>query len=239
MARQRDWMRWEGGYEALVLAARELIGLMNDPAMAPPQEREAYARAGNLNERLVRQYVAAGVITPGERRGKEVVFAARQLLQLATARHLMAVERWKLPQIARLTGSASIDALLQLLPSRLAAEIGAAPVAHAGPTPRAGRAAARRLWPPANIALHEDGPAFSAMVADSAQRTRFRREVQTLREPESPPDGEAWIRFRLTDWTEVHVRESALEAWDDGLVDTLAETLKQLLRAAAKRRRRR
>ncbi|MGH7785662.1 MAG: hypothetical protein ACRERC_02290, partial [Candidatus Binatia bacterium] len=110
MGKRRDWMEWEGGYEALVHAARELIGVMNDPAMAPPDEREAYARAGNLNERLVRQYVAAGVITPGERRSKEVIFGARQLLQLATARHLMAVERWKLPQIARLTGGASIEA---------------------------------------------------------------------------------------------------------------------------------
>ncbi|MGH7790670.1 MAG: hypothetical protein ACRERC_27665, partial [Candidatus Binatia bacterium] len=80
-------------------------------------------------------------------------------------------------------------------------------------------------------------PVFTAMVADSAQRTLFRRQVQTLRAPAAPPDGEAWLRFRLTDWTEVHVRESALDAWDDALVDQLAATLKQLLRAAAKRRR--
>ena len=227
-ARERQATPFSGDYEALVRTARLIMRLTHDARRAAPSLRAAYEKAGHINERLVRQYVAAGVVSPGERRGREVCFGARQLLELVVTRHLIAVERWKLPQIARLMRTADAQMLRDLLPSRAAdahfataeREVDWPVVADDADyeTPMAVRAPSA----PGAVPLH-------SLVAESRVTAEFARDRERLREP-LVPAATQWFRFRLTDWTEVHVREDALEAWDDALVQALAENLKAMLR---------
>ena len=243
MRKPRDWQTWEGGYEDLVEAARELLLLTYDSASAPGEEREAYERAHQINERLVRMYVQEGAVGSGERRGREVLFHFEQLLQLVTARHLIAVEGWKIGQVAdfmKADGGADVADMQAVLPSRLAEELfGSAPPAaqeyvrsfrpdSAPPTARraAGATDAQRT-------------SMRFLVRRAEERSDFRRQVEHLRTSSEPPKGEAWLRFRLTPWTEVHIQEVALAAWTDDLVDSLADKLKDLLRAELARRAKR
>lgn len=229
----QQWAAWSGGYEELVEAARALLRLTHDPTAAPGGEREAYARVQQFNERLVRMYVAEGIVTPGTRRGREVEFGFEQLLQLVTARHLMAVEGWKLGQIATFMQGADVAAMQSLLPSRLVEEL-------FGPPPAADEPVASVRESPASLSLARSAPAqrgLDMLLGSAQQRSEFRRQVQDLHTPSTVVDGEHWLRFRLTPWTEVSVQEVALEAWDDELVDALAEKLKTLLRAEIRSRR--
>lgn len=239
MARKTGWEHWEGGYTELVEAARHLLIRGHDPSDAPAEDREAYERARQLNERLVRLYIQAGVVAGGARRGREVVFGYPQLLQLVTARHLVAVEGWKLDQVAafmREHGTRTDD-MRALLPARLADELGGAAEARS-------EAGLRTAEPGIDVyhsrpAAGSSGPRPTSMqflVNRAEVRSAFRREVENLRGPSPPPAGERWIRFRLTPWTEVHVQEVALGAWTDDLVESLAAKLKDMLRAELARR---
>jgi len=258
-----DWIAWTGGYPELVDAARQLLRLTHDPSAAPGDERESYERAHQLNERLVRMYVHDGVIRPGERRGREVEFGFEQLLQLVTARHLIAVEGWKIGQIASFMAGADVAAMQRLLPSRLVAAVfGPAAAEFDGdhladgdmPMPqgdkglqalglgRTGRGKARTLAGKGTMRMRVQfaDPAhapLNVLVTGAETRAQYRRQVGDLHAPSPPPEGERWVRFRLTPWTEVHVQEVALAAWNDELVDSLAQKLKDLLRAELARRR--
>ena len=235
MEKPRDWSKWEGGYEELVETARGLLMQTHDPSSAPSEEREAYERVHQLNERLVRMYVQEGAVGSGERRGREVVFRFEQLLQLVTARHLIAVEGWKIGQVADFMRAHGIEDMQAVLPSRLvSAMFGAAPPVSAHIAPRGGQQMVPRQVE-ADYADRFSKP-LRFLVRRAEQRSDFRREMLNLRAPSPLPEGEAWLRFRLTPWTEVHIQEVALAAWTDELVDSLADKLKDLLRAELARR---
>jgi hypothetical protein len=221
-----EYKDWSGGYPELVKTARRLIAVIDDPRVAPADEVGLYAKAANVNERLVRQYVAAGVVDSGTRSGRHVEFGFRQLLQLVTARHLVAVERWKLPQITKLTATADISELARLLPSRFADEL---TVRHPANEETGFEGVAQSLEA---MYLAEPEAPFKHLLADSERRSQFRREVESIRDMENIPEAEEWFRFRLTPWTEVHIERFGLEVWSEELVDILAEKLKQMLRAA-------
>ena len=221
---------WSGGYDDLVRVARQVLEKIDDPARAPEGRREAYAKAAEVNERLVRQYVGLKIVSGADRTGRKLTFRYPQLLQLLVARHLIAVEGWKLQQIKAYVQGATVEDLERLLPA----------LPPAGKTRAA--APAQAAPPALQLAPRPNGcPPFSMLVRESLGHAEFAREAQKLREPDV--DGETeeeWVCFRLTTWTEVLVQESALEAWDDSLVEALAEKLKYMLRrAAAKRRKRR
>ena len=236
-----QWTSFSGDYEDLVRAARELVKTTHDARKASPMLRSAYEKVGRINERLVRQYVAAGVVSPGERLGREVRFGFRQLLQLVVARHLIAVERWKLPQIASLMRTASAADLRSLLPSQAADLLaGASDAEWLAPDASAPieMHQVRQAQPSAK--LKESGTCFApaplhTLVRDSLDAADFARERERLQGAVGLETSE-WYHFRLTPWTEVHVRADALTAWDDDLVDALAEHLKNMLRYVAAQR---
>lgn len=237
MGKPRDWRAWAGGYEELVEAARKLLSRTHDPASAPGEEREAYERAQQINERLVRLYVQEGVVGAGERHGREVSFRFEQLLQLVTARHLIAVEGWKLGQVADFMRSHGVADMQAVLPSRVAeALFGPAAAEFAEPFTSKPRAGQPQLLRASKRPPDSGGTPLRFLVRRAEERSDFRRQVQDLRTPSKPPEGETWIRFRLTPWTEVHIQEVALGAWTDDLVDSLADTLKVLMRAELARR---
>lgn len=229
------WLSFAGDYEDLVRAARELVQHTHDARKAPPAVRAAYEKVGRINERLVRQYVAAGVVSPGERQGRAVRFGFQQLLQLVVARHLIAVERWKLPQIARLMRTATASDLRRLLPS-LAADLlgGDDDVRAAVATPLRPDEPLMQVKEPTAVFAPAPDP-LRTLVRDSLDAADFARDRERL-QASVGTEASQWFHFRLTPWTEVHVRADALTAWDDDLVEVLAENLKHMLRAAAAER---
>mgnify|MGYP003382617437 CR=1 FL=1 len=70
-----------------------------------------------LNERLIRYYVAEGVLSRPEREGREALFGYRQVLELLVAR-LMSNDGWPLAKIATWNREADEKALRDLIPVR-------------------------------------------------------------------------------------------------------------------------
>lgn len=238
---ESKWVLFSGDYEDLVRAARELVKITHDARKASPTLRAAYEKVGRINERLVRQYVAAGVVSAGERLGRGVRFGFRQLLQLVVARHLIAVERWKLPQIASLMRTASASDLRKLLPS-VAADLvsGDSSAEWSTPARSAPIEVHQARLPKSSAKLKESGARFApvplhTIVRDSLDAADFARDRERIQGAIGINASE-WYHFRLTPWTEVHVRADALTAWDDELVDALAENLKNMLRYVAAER---
>jgi hypothetical protein len=225
---------WSGGYDDLVRVAQQVLEKIDDPARAPEGKREAYAKAAEVNERLVRQYVGLTIVSGADRTGRKLTFRYPQLLQLLVARHLIAVEGWKLQQIKAYVQGATVEDLERLLPAL-------PPAAGHTRAPAPADAATSFDRPEASVPSGgaSGSEPFSMLVRESRGRAQFAREVQALRQLDMDlgAEPEDWVRFRLTPWTEVLVQESALEAWDDSLVEALAERLKHMLRLAAAKRR--
>ena len=226
---------WSGGYDDLVRVARQVLEKIDDPARAPEGRQEAYAKAAEVNERLVRQYVGLKIVSGADRTGRKLTFRYPQLLQLLVARHLIAVEGWKLQQIKAYVQGATVEDLERLLP--------ALPPAT-GDTRAAttGDAATSFDRPEASVPVRRGVRQRTilharARVARSCSSSPARYRPCASSISISEPSPKTWVRFRLTPWTEVLVQESALEAWDDSLVEALAERLKHMLRLAAAKRR--
>jgi len=243
---------WEGGYAQLVLLGGGLLRAM--AATAPPSEQADYEKACDINERLARQYVSVGVIAPGRREGRNVVFRFRQLVQLVVARYLLAVEKWKIPQIALLMSSEPTEELVQLLPfeddssplladedMRLASvfEDSLSPFVDQAETidpetpPDTPRRNLRLRRTSAQSQRDDVDDKFAELTR---ARMQFRRKLRAL---EEPPEASRWIRFEIAPWAELNVEESALDTWGDELIDQLSERLKHVIRAQAAERKRR
>jgi CheY-like chemotaxis protein len=95
---------WRGNAAELAAVARELLG-----PLGLEDER--------LNERLVRYYVQAGILSRPAREGREALFGYRQLLELVAAREL-ANDGWPLAKIADWNRGADERALLDLIDNR-------------------------------------------------------------------------------------------------------------------------
>ncbi len=95
---------WEGNAEALAKHAKSWMRVkrIGDPAFEP-------------NERLVRDYVARGILSKPERKGKEAVFGFEQLAQFLACR-AMIEDGWPLMKIAEDFGVSSLSDILNLVP---------------------------------------------------------------------------------------------------------------------------
>jgi hypothetical protein len=100
-------VNWEGTTEAFVsysthwLKQKNLLLTNQEPTM-----------------RLVRDYVARGILTKPERRGKEVIFSYIQLVQFLACRALTK-DGWPLKKIAEDFSKASFSEILALVPESL------------------------------------------------------------------------------------------------------------------------
>ena len=79
---------WQGNAEALARLALEWMRIkrIGDPSFEP-------------NERLVRDYVARGILSKPERKGKEAVFGFEQLAQFLACRAVID-DGWPLSKIS-------------------------------------------------------------------------------------------------------------------------------------------
>ena len=95
---------WEGNAEALAKHAKSWMRVkhIGDPAFEP-------------NERLVRDYVARGILSKPERKGKEAIFGFEQLAQFLACR-AMIEDGWPLMKIAEDFGVSSLADILNLVP---------------------------------------------------------------------------------------------------------------------------
>ena len=96
---------WEGTAESLAETAGRLM--------------QGEARFGEAdfapNERLVRDYVARGIVGKPERRGKEAIFGFEQLVQFLACRAMLA-DGWPLSKIAEDFRHANLEDTLALIP---------------------------------------------------------------------------------------------------------------------------
>ena len=96
---------WEGTAESLAETAG---GLM--------QGEDGFGEADFApNERLVRDYVARGIVGKPERRGKEAIFGFEQLVQFLACRAMLA-DGWPLSKIAEDFRHANLEDTLALIP---------------------------------------------------------------------------------------------------------------------------
>ena len=95
---------WEGNAEALAKHAKSWMRLkgIGDLSFEP-------------NERLVRDYVARGILSKPERKGKEAIFGFEQLAQFLACR-AMIEDGWPLVKIAEDFGVSSLSDVLNLVP---------------------------------------------------------------------------------------------------------------------------
>ena len=96
---------WEGTAEALAETAGRLM-----------QGEAGFGEADFApNERLVRDYVARGIVGKPERRGKEAIFGFEQLVQFLACRAMLA-DGWPLSKIAEDFRHANLEDTLALIP---------------------------------------------------------------------------------------------------------------------------
>lgn len=99
-----DEADWEGNAESLANHAKFWMQLkqIGDPSFEP-------------NERLVRDYVARGILSKPSRKGKEAIFGFKQLAQFLACRALIE-DGWPLNKIAEDFEVSSIEEIIKLIP---------------------------------------------------------------------------------------------------------------------------
>ncbi|WP_295409044.1 response regulator [uncultured Thiocystis sp.] len=97
----QGYQDWRGNAAALAATAAEIL-------------KPVGAEDERLNERLVRYYTQAGILSRPERAGRDAVFGFRQVLELVAAREL-ARDGWPLAKIAEWNQTADERALLDLI----------------------------------------------------------------------------------------------------------------------------
>ena len=95
---------WQGNAEALARHALEWMRIkrIGDPSFEP-------------NERLVRDYVARGILSKPERKGKEAIFGFEQLAQFLACRAVID-DGWPLSKISEDFRVSSMTEILNLIP---------------------------------------------------------------------------------------------------------------------------
>jgi hypothetical protein len=243
--------RWEGSIQDLADLAGRLQAKLFPGDSTDGQESIA-------NVRLLRHYLAIGLMTRGERRGKEGVFALRQLLEYLAARALLR-DGWPLAKIALFTSGASDAELAALLP---------APTEHAPTRDRAptraqelvsqfrggGTAEPTRLGFDLNAgrgrasrSAAEPGRVYSgaasssdAVTARLATRARDRLSLESQFSAAAKPGRAATTRrtvtFEPAPWCQLTIDEAALASLDEKELTMFVERIRRALRLARRNR---
>lgn len=104
MHKFKEETKWEGNAESLANHVKLWMHLkqIGDPSFEP-------------NERLVRDYVARGILSKPSRKGKEAIFGFKQLAQFLACRALIE-DGWPLNKIAEDFEVSSIEEIIKLIP---------------------------------------------------------------------------------------------------------------------------
>jgi DNA-binding transcriptional MerR regulator len=212
------------------------------------------AEAGAANERLIRHYVQAGVLSPPQREGREALFGQRQLLEFLAARHLLH-DGWPLSKVAELLRGTDHAALLQIIPidrpRTRAEEVVAHYRAAAEKRPARELAMAALAAPPADRrraapATGASRPAHGASTTPSLPLERAARllrsksvleeDLRQLGNSTGRVGIERLLRISLTPWCHVQIEADKLRDLSDDTVETLGRALQHALQAERNRR---
>jgi DNA-binding transcriptional MerR regulator len=248
------WQAGFGGWEGSIQDLCELAARLQADLLPGPIDE---AEEPLPNVRLLRHYLAIGLLTRGERRGREGVFGLRQLLEYLAARALLR-DGWPLAKIAAFASRASDAELARLLPAPPAGPAGGRGAGRtraqdlvsqfrakaAAPTDYTVRPAARirpseAAEPLFSRKSDEDESASSAqdpVAARLATDTRDRVAMQTRMTTSAEPGGSVRARRTLTfepaPGCQVTVDERALSQLDEKGLQLLVERLRRALREA-------
>lgn len=204
------WQERYGGWEGGVAELAELAERLENEVF--PSARDE----GNPpNVRLIRNYVTLGVMSRGERRGKEAIFGLRHLAEFLVAR-LLVREGWPLPKLAELVRSSSDDRLYELLPPLKVTKAQQLLLGYRGAKGQA-RAA--------------PGPSVSMLdtVFDSA---KLRGDLLALGNATGAPAISHSVTIELTPWCRLLVDGAALKRMDAAAMDRVADAVRGALARA-------
>jgi DNA-binding transcriptional MerR regulator len=193
-----EYRKWEGNIDDLTERAREIL-LRQIPD----------AKASDLSVRLVRDYAQRGILSRAERAGKEVRYGFRHLLELVAARGLL-MDGWPLAKIASYFGACSDADLERLVPDT-------APENRALSTVQRFLAASDADVGSGN-GFQEDSmapskDAFTNRAAVMAERrTALTENMARLGSDEEQLQPRSMTHLRITEWCDVLIESSRLEA---------------------------
>jgi DNA-binding transcriptional MerR regulator len=211
---------------------------------------------GSANERLVRHYVQIGVLTPPEQKGRDAVFAARQIGEFLTARRLLS-EGWPLAKISELLKTVTLmpdtafpslvpeaartqtqaeKALQQIRSSR--SQTGAkskakSPMADIQASARAETPASPAVPSRASELLFSETPLTGPLRAatEIAQwRSGLRDNLIALGNASGEPERQPLLRISLTPWCHVDIDAGHLGRLADSDPEVLGNALAHALR---------
>lgn len=217
-----DTRDWQGTAAQLAVRLNELLplaGLESD--------------AGSANERLIRYYVSAGILSEPEPRGRERLFGFKQIVEFLVARQLLK-DGWPLAKIRELIRStAGIEELLQLGPPThepTAAERTAASIRERLESPR--------VEFQMSLASPDDGEPSTRLssrtsldraVDLSVRRSSLRDGLKALGNSSGRPHRRRVLRLSLTPWCQVQVDLQALKTMDSTTPQVLGDALARVL----------
>ena len=206
------------------------------------------ADAGSANERLIRYYVAEGLLSEPESRGRERLFGFTQIMEYLAARQLIK-DGWPLAKIGELIRSSSdIDALVQLGPAtseptaaeralaRIREQLGpklpeAAPgqVLHIDEPPLAAASLARDSWHARSATDFSAPTALERAAGLLLRRSKLRGDLKSLGNPFGRPDRRRLLRISLTPWCQVLIDARHVKTMDSTAPRVLGDALANAL----------
>lgn len=205
---------WEGSMDELVAEV--------DCQLAP---LDPDGWRGGVNARLIRHYMSIGAMSKPRRRGREIRFQWRQVLECLAVRVLLS-DGWPLAKIAELIPRTDEAGLIALLPGTDRAK--AMP-----PEPRDQRQQAQavvaRLQRQAAHACAPSPALTSAAVATQA-RQQLRSDLQALGNTTGRIERRMLLTVRLTAGCDVLIDPQWLQQLDEERLDQAANAFRQALR---------
>lgn len=238
-----DLTSWEGNIHKLAAKCDELrpaMGLADDTIVP--------------NERLLRHYLQAGILTPPTaRQGREAVFGGGHVVEYLVARYLIAKEGWRLSNVADINRESDWHAQFARLvgvPEDATKLLASAAVRAPSPSTPA-QDAIRKIReksavedlessprmlrsmraPPASHAA-DVSPAHTSLqraAAISVRRVELRDALTALGNPSGEPERQRLIRLRLTDWCEVQMDAAMVDRLDEDTTRLLGQALTHAL----------
>lgn len=197
-----DYRNWEGTIDDLAATAAEVLGLLGQGGIAPP------------NVRLIRDYAQRGILSPIDRRGKEGYYGFQHLKELVAAR-ILVNEGVPLAKIAeQFERDRDIVIVTLGLPTAAPEQANVA---------RARWQALRESASPKGVAQRGEAASTTFMrraLEDAGERLDLQRTLRRLGAAQGEPITEQLTRLAITDWCSLlidtdRLRGLSLEEADD------------------------
>jgi DNA-binding transcriptional MerR regulator len=189
-----ELLHWRGTATQLADKCNETLGRV--PALAED--------AGSANERLIRHYVQAGVLTAPEREGREALFGFRQIVEYLTTRYLLR-DGWPLAKAAEIVRATDIAGLAEMIPTERPRTKAEETLARYRGTPRASAQAAPGAVQSRSAPSQPGETSLSRAAEISRRRVSLEENLKALGNPDGQPARQQMLRLDLTPWCQVQI----------------------------------